>query len=150
MCFSFSLFCKVLASFLVYDAESPLLGLNKNKKIFAKICQNLMSSKYLHKTVSLFPMLMIIFVFFVINLRKSQFTRNFHKHFRSYRKFSQATFAKMRKRIFLVSTLPLTHEHPGGGFLAQVLEALAEVDEQNVVVPQQQIKISQRSHTVKK
>jgi len=54
----------------------------------------------------------------------------------------------MRKRFFL--TLPLTHEHPGGGFLSQVLEALAEVDEQNVVVPQHQIKISQRSHTVKK
>ncbi len=54
----------------------------------------------------------------------------------------------MRKRKY--STLPLTHEHPGGGFLAQVLETLAEVDEQNVVVPQQQIKISQRSHTVKK
>jgi hypothetical protein len=46
----------------------------------------------------------------------------------------------MRKRFFL--TLPLTHEHPGGGFLSQVLEALAEVDEQNVVVPQHQIKIS--------
>jgi hypothetical protein len=56
----------------------------------------------------------------------------------------------MRKRNCFVSTLPLTHEHPGGGFLAQVLKALAEVDEQDVVVPQQQFRISQRSHTVKK
>jgi hypothetical protein len=61
----------------------------------------------------------------------------------------QKNFAKMPKRFFF-STLPLTHEHPGGGFLAQVLEALAEVDEQNVVIPQHQIKLAKRSHTVKK
>jgi hypothetical protein len=77
-------------------------------------------------------MLLISFVFlFVIDLRKSQHLLLFAKflrNVRSFRIFSEAIFAKH-----------ITHEHPGGGFLAQVLEALAEVDEQNVVVPQQQI-----------
>jgi hypothetical protein len=92
--------------------------------------------------VSLFEMCLISFLyFFVINLRKSQHLlpfAKFSRNVRSFRKFSAAIFAKR-----------ITHEHPGGGFLAQVLEALAEVDEQNVIVPQHQIKISQRSHTVK-
>ncbi len=64
---------------------------------------------------------------------------NFSRNVRSFRTFSEAIFAKH-----------ITHEHPGGGFLAQVLEALAEVDEQDVVVPQQQIKLAKRPHTVKK